>query len=113
MAEAMLNRGTKAKRSHKHACGVPGEHCSGGLTGVSNGLKKSGKTHSTPMEAFACYANYLIKQGYKQVGSREFCKGDGPILVLVRKSKFGARLRGGKGSRQMPVRTPGGHIIGI
>jgi hypothetical protein len=109
---AVLGSGAKRKRAHKQACGVPSEHCTGGLCGVSNGLKKAGKLHSSPQEAFACYAKYLIKQGYTQVGPREFYKGDGPIVVLTKKSRFGARCRGGKADRQMPsTDATGGHII--
>lgn len=108
---AALSCGTKSKRPHKYSCGVLSEFCTGGLTQVSSGLKKSGKTHSSPQEAFKCYARWLIRQGYKQVGPREFCNGDGPILVLTKKSRFGSRLRGGKGDRQIPSVTPGGHII--
>lgn len=109
---AALSCGTKSKRPHKYSCGVPQEYCIGGLAQVSSGLKKSGKTHGSPKEAFGCYAKWLLRQGYKQVGPREFCKDDGPILVLTKKSRFGARLRGGKGDRQMPsCQATGGHII--
>ena len=111
---AFSSGGAKRKRAHKCLCGVPKERCSGAQGQTSNGLKGS-KTHSTPQEAFACYRRYLLKDGYIQVGNREFTKGDGPIVVLTKKSKFGGKmLRGGKSDRQMPATAAtGGLIIGM
>jgi hypothetical protein len=109
-----MGSGAKRKRPHKHACGVPDQYCQGSYTGASSGLKKSKKLHGSPLEAFNCYANYLIKvEGCKQIGPREFARPNGgPIVVLTKKQRFGSRLRGGKADRQMPGgRTPGGHII--
>jgi hypothetical protein len=108
---AALSHGIKSKRPHKYLCGVPSDKCTGGMTGVSNGLKKAGKTHGSPAEAHKCYSKWLLSQGYTQVGPREYSKNGGPILLLTKKSKFGARLRGGKADRQMPSVTPGGLII--
>ena len=51
-------------------------------------------------------------EGCKQIGPREFARpNDGPIVLLTKKIRFGARLRGGKGDRFMSEKTPGGHII--
>lgn len=112
MADAVMGSGARRKRPHKHACGVPMEYCTGSNTSVSNGLKKSSKIHSSPEDAHKCYGRYLIKEGYKQVGSREYENPKtGYITVLTKKSKFGARLRGGKADRFMPEKMCGGHII--
>jgi hypothetical protein len=85
-------------------CGSPREFCSGGLAQLSNGLKGRGLTgHSSPSEAFKCHAKYLIKIGYTQLSSREFRPPDGgPIRILTKQSRFGAKMRPGKGMRSMP-----------
>jgi hypothetical protein len=71
------------------------------------------KSHATPEEAFACYRAWLLRQGYRQVGGREFLSPeDGVIVVLTRRSRFGAVLRGGKEERFMPELYLGGTIIG-
>ena len=74
-------------------CGVPAAHCNGGTLGVKNG---PGKTHASSGEAFDCHAAHLVAQGYVRVGGREFEKDGGPIRVLNKRSKFGARVRWGK-----------------
>ena len=113
MAEAMMSSGLKKKRPHKYLCGVPDGNCVGSNCQASSGLKKSHKMHGSPQEAHKCYAKYLISQGYKQVGPREFCKGDGPIVFLTKKSRFGSRCRPGKGSRYMPERFVGGCVVSM
>jgi hypothetical protein len=109
---AMLSGGVRRKRHHKYVCGVPANNCTGAFTSASNGLKKSCKMHSSPQEAHKCYARYLLRQGYTQIGSREFAAPNGgPIIFLTKKSRFGARCRGGKAERFMPSNMVGGHII--
>ena len=84
---------------NKYTCGVPKEYCNGSVAPMfSSGIRKNlYKAHSSPQEAFNCHARYLVKVlGYERVGSREFVKGDEPVRVLTKKSKFGGRLRGGK-----------------
>ena len=108
---------------NKYTCGVPREYCSGGLvSALSAGIRKDiAKLHTSPPEAFNCYAHYLVTVcGYRQVGSREFSLGDGsPVRVLTKKSRFGGRLRSGKSGqgehkhrtkRQMPSKQTGGFI---
>jgi hypothetical protein len=110
---AMMSGGVRRKRPHKVICGVPDANCSGSSTAASNGIRHGGqrKMHGSHEEAFKCYAKYLLSQGYKQIGSREFAPPDGgPIMLLTKKSKFGSTCRGGKGDRQMPVMMVGGTI---
>lgn len=103
--------GIKAKRPHKHVCGVPDKECSGSNGSTSNGLKNV-KLHNSPQDAWKCYARWLLRQGYIQVGSREFAApNNGPITFLTKKSRFGKRVRGGKAERFMPEYTTGGHIV--
>ena len=112
MAVASMSGGSRRKRQKRYLCGVPDNYCQGSLTQSCNGLGKSCRSHGSPMQAFSCYANYLIKQGYKQVGPREFSSpNNGPIVVLTKKSKFGTMLRGGKGDRFMPSNFNSGGII--
>lgn len=103
---------------YKVICGTPGKDCSGSPTGTSARMEEKGgrKMHVSHLEAFQCHARYLVSIGYKQVGSREFLRGDGPILVLTKKSRFGGRMRAGKTGmegkgkgtgRNMPVRGAG------
>jgi hypothetical protein len=109
---AMMSGGVRKKRSHKYMCGVPVDKCSGSFTSASNGLKKSSKMHSSPQEAHKCYGRYLLGQGYTKIGPREYAApNNGPIVFLTKKSRFGARCRGGKGERFMPSNMVGGHII--
>ena len=75
--------------------------------------------HHTSEQAFKCHAADLLRQGFKQIGTREFAPPDGgPIRVLTKKSRFGGLLRGGKSgeakggppTRAMPVGRTGGFI---
>ena len=107
-----MGSGARRKRPHKWLCGVPHEHCEGSFTSASNGLRKSHKMHGSPEQAFKCYAKWLLKQGYTQIGPREFAAPNGgPIMVLTKKSKFGQRCRGGKEERFMPSNMVGGCVI--
>lgn len=99
---------------YKILCGTPDAHCKGSRYITTQSLPK--KAHPSRVEAFRCYARYLIKVlGYTQIGSREFAKEGQPVRVLNKKSKFGALLRTGKeGSRYQPggPGTKRGIIIG-
>lgn len=96
----------------KFLCGVPNLECNG--TKLITDQRLGEKAHSSPEDAFRCYANYLIKRGYRRISTREF---EHPttkeILVISRRSKFGSRLRTGKeGQRFMPTSGYQGTIIG-
>jgi len=71
----------------KYFCGTPESFCSGAKTAFSTPwpIGASQKTHGSANQAFKCYASYLLGQGYKKVGSREFETPDGSILVLTKK----------------------------
>lgn len=96
-------------------CGVPIDNCTGqgvtlnaAWTPDGNKNKKSGKLHADRPQAFKCYCRYLESQGYKRVGAREFTLGDhSPVLMIDKKSKFGAEFRLGKASEKTKTRfTP-------
>lgn len=101
--------------AQKYYCGVPDKECSGATHITNSMLNRAGcvKLHADSEDAFRCYRRWLISQGYEQVGPREFARGREPIRVLTRKSKFGTRMRAGKGkegatgSRFMPLTTRG------
>ncbi len=107
----------------KYVCGVNPSECSGAVLQTSAGLRgKIVKAHGSPLEAFRCKRRDLLRQGYKEVGMREFSPPDGgPILVLTKKSRFGAALRGGKRggglasetSRVMPLKRTGGGVFPV
>jgi hypothetical protein len=102
------NKNTIADR---FLCGVPHDECEGAKVTTSAGVRAS-KAHSSSEEAFNCHKRWLIKRGYKQIGTHEFQFGAGPIVVLSKKSKFGGRLRPGKlSSRSMPHKRTGGSIF--
>ena len=92
------------------ACGVPKGFCTGGVMKTSFDMGFKG--HGTSQQAFDCHRKYLLTQGYQQIGSRTFRKAGEPIMVLAKKSHFGARLRRGKEStRHMPARRTGGYVL--
>lgn len=88
-------------RRYRWLCQTPTGYCKGSKTIVAPAM--AGRlSHASAEEAFRCYVAYLLSQGYKRVGSREFAPPDGgPVLVLTKKSRYGARLRGGKEGRVM------------
>lgn len=101
----------------KYTCGVPKEQCKGSFTDLNSGTRNLiVKTHVSPEEAFKCHKNWLLSQGYTQVGNREFSPpNNGPIRVLSKKTHFGGVLRFGKnekriGRRVMPKDFTGGMI---
>lgn len=80
-------------------CPTPKQQCTGKVGNYSASLDKQGiKKHGSPKEAMDCYVRYLTQTlGYERLSSREFRPPDGgPILVLTKESRFGARLRSGK-----------------
>jgi hypothetical protein len=100
------------KRSKRRLCGVPYQECHGDLSQLSPGMSGL-RSHASPEDAFECHRAWLIRQGYRPVGSREFASpDDGRIVVLTKRRRFGAVLRGGKGGRHMPGLHLGGTIIG-
>ncbi|MCC6421405.1 MAG: hypothetical protein IT429_24480 [Gemmataceae bacterium] len=100
------------RKTRRRLCGVPPHECRGALIQLSPGLTSGLKSHATPEEAFGCYRAWLLRLGYRQVGSREFeSPADGRIILLTRKRRFGAVLRGGKEGRHMPGQFPGGTIV--
>lgn len=91
-------------------CGVPKDFCQGSIKNVSFG--EGIKVHGSSKQAFQCHKAYLLLQGYKQIGSREFQQPGEPILVLSKESHFGVRLRSGKeDNRDMPSGRTGGFIL--
>lgn len=93
-------------------CNTPKEYCTGSSYITDQHIHP--KAHGSRAEAFRCHARYLKKvEGYTQIGSREFRPNDGgPVLVMSKKSRYGSRLRRGKGesgrveaSRYMPGGT--------
>src|SRR5688500_14464476 len=81
-------------------CGVPDNECSGGNFPVNKGMHVK-RTHESPQQAFKCHKRWLLKQGYEQIGSREFRPPDGSeTLVLTKQSKFGGKVRKGKTGEQ-------------
>jgi hypothetical protein len=90
----------------------------------NNSLGKTIKAHGSSEQAFKCYEQYLLRNGYKKIGSREFQPiAGGPVMVLTKKSHFGGRLRKGKsgekavssGNRFVPIskgkHNPAGIIV--
>jgi hypothetical protein len=56
-------------------------------------------THSNAQDAFECYRQYLIDQGFIPIGPRELIDpADGYVRVLTKKIRFGASVRRGKGA---------------
>ncbi|HKI30858.1 MAG TPA: hypothetical protein VKA46_03220 [Gemmataceae bacterium] len=109
---ATTGYGTAGRKARKRRlCGLPAQECRGDAGGLSPGLSGL-KSHATAEEAFECYRAWLLRQGYRQVGGREFeAPRAGRIVVLTKKSRFGALLRGGKEGRHMPAQFPGGAIV--
>lgn len=100
------------KTRKRRLCGLPAQECRGDAVRLSPGLPAL-RSHATPEEAFECYRAYLLRQGYRQVGGREFeSPGGGRVVVLTKRSRFGARLRGGKEGRHMPTQLLGGAVVG-
>src|SRR5262245_26012836 len=112
MATLSGPRTARGKRGKRRLCGVPPHECCGTSGGLSPGLSFGLKSHATPEQAFECHRAWLLRQGYRQVGGREFESPHGGVVVLTKKSRFGAPLRGGKENRSMPARFTGGTIVG-
>lgn len=80
------------RQPSRYLCGVPSHHCTGGLLKANGGLGGISKAHLTPADAFKCMQKHLIAEGWTQLGPREFCQGDGPVRILTKSSRFGARM---------------------
>ena len=115
--------GPVGKGTTKYLCGTPHEHCGGSSFALSHGLERTGgrRVHQTSEQSFNCYKHYLLSIGYTQVDSRAFAppvnedgSSGGPIHVMTKKSRFGSRLRPGKGKRSMPSHPrTGGTIVSM
>jgi hypothetical protein len=92
-------------------CGVPDEFCSGGKL-ITTQVLGHKKYHSDRNQAFKCMVKFLLDQGYKQIGNREFINPEnGYVRVLTKKSRFGGALRSGKEkTRLMPNQFVNGMI---
>lgn len=102
----------RGKGTQRYACGVPDKECQGAKTQVAMGIHLT-HTHASAKSAFQCMKAYLAAQGFVYKGNREFDPGDGgPIRVLTKVSRYGARLRPGKAGRHMARQSIGGIITG-
>jgi hypothetical protein len=66
------------------------------------------KAHGNQKDAMRCYKQYLLRQGYKQVGQREFQKDNNHVLFLPKVGSFGLPLKKGKEGRSMSKCGHGG-----
>jgi len=117
----MANEHRSQPIGYKYTCGVPSAYCQGSKIATSAGLSSSsqGHAHGTPEEAFRCRRAHLISQGYIPIGSRALQPPPhigGLVLVLTKPSRFGGKMRGGKGSRYMPnaprtIGRRGGNVV--
>jgi hypothetical protein len=94
-------------------CGVPALHCTGGKLKTDQ-KQVAEKCHGSSLEAFRCMKHYLVSVlKFKAVGSREFAPPDGgPIRVLTKKCRYGARMRTGKMGERFQPEVGRGAIIG-
>lgn len=106
--EAGLKGHDPAKHRSAVAFAAP-VHPGGGSREVSNGLRlKRGSIFQSSQEAYKSYAKFLVRElGYTQGPNRQFHKEGEPVLVLTKPSRFGYRMKGGKGKRLMPKRGSG------
>ena len=83
------------------ACPTPELHCSGGTMARNAGIRyEKIKFHQSHPESFRCYVRYLIRvKGYTRIPYMARCfrpPDGGPVMMLTKKSKFGAAMRTGK-----------------
>lgn len=117
----MANEHRNQPIGYRYTCGVPKSHCGGSNVATSAGLSSTSQSraHGSPQEAFRCRSQYLEAQGYTKLSSRTFQPPPhigGGVLVLTKPSRFGGKMRGGKGSRYMPNATRstgrrGGNVV--
>ena len=93
-------------RQQMYVCGTPEKDCTGSFVKGSKGMRAT-KAHATPEDAYRCYAASLKRAGYEERPNREFYKPGEAVMVLTKKSRFGAVLRLGKEGRFMPERGSG------
>lgn len=112
MSEVQATAST-ARGITKHLCGVPAQFCCGSIGITSKSIQGNPKLHNSPQEALRCHGRYLVNVlGYEKIGPREFRPADGgEIRVLTKPSRFGSKLRPGKGTRNMPGKRRAGTII--
>jgi hypothetical protein len=78
-------------------CGVPKDDCIGGILHTDQKLSTT-KCHTTRAEAMRCMKRHLEHIGFVQLSPREFVDPDnGYIRILPKRSRFGGRMRAGKG----------------
>jgi hypothetical protein len=94
---ASSDNSAKGRRPMMFSCMSPPEHCNGRKSLEKNATFRG---HSTFDQCRACTRAYLIKQGYKQLSTREFqpppdpVTGETqPVLVLDKKP---SRMKPGK-----------------
>lgn len=84
-------------RRQRFLCGVPKDECTGGILHTDQTFTTT-KCHASREEAFSCMRRFLIRQQFVPLSTREFVNPQtGSIRILPKKSKFGGRLRSGKG----------------
>lgn len=87
-------------------CQTPPEHCTGKVEEASHGLLLHQRAHQSHDDAFRCYVHYLVHvQGYQRLDSRAYHRPGEPVLVVTKRSHYGARMRTGgveKARRVMP-----------
>lgn len=81
-------------------CGTPDSNCTGGITHTDQHFN-SKKCHTSRREALRCYRNYLINVAkFQPISPRELVNPEsGRIRILPKRSKFGGKLRAGKGEK--------------
>ena len=105
-----------------YLCGCPQADCKASSVGSSSGVSRGAKNikaHASREDAYRCFVRYLESTGHIRLSPREFETPQGTILLLNKRTHFGAELRGGKSeaangkpSRFMPRTRGGGAILG-
>ncbi len=102
MAELTPQAVKRGKTKKMYFCGTPPNKCCGSLARLSHGMKMGSKVHVTAEDAWRCTAAHLVSEGYIPRRNNVFeDPKTGYLRMLGKKSKFGARLRGGKEGRHM------------
>lgn len=76
-----------------YICGVPPEFCTGSVGVKQKAVPEKTKLHGGRDQSFKCKVQFLKRDGWTQIGSREFRKEGLPILVLTKPSRFGGELK--------------------
>jgi hypothetical protein len=104
MAQTTIKKGNDGSnnksRGVRYICTVPKEHCSGKLNKDESSKRlKCCTTHSSSREVKRCKAAYLRKQGFIQIGSKEFINPENGYVRVI--SNKASRSKPGKGDRYM------------